>query len=112
MAAKISAEDLAKFPPEIQKQILAELTPAPETPKAPAEWFQVGYVPSTRTYTQPSPRPAQPHATQPRRATQTQRTTATRMPRKPHKSYLWLYILVAYILLISACLLPGLLMKP
>jgi len=94
MAAKISAEDLAKFPPEIQKQILAELTPPP-APETPKEWYQIGGT-----------RPAQPHATQ------TQRTTATRMPRKPHKSYLWLYILVAYILLISACLLPGLLMKP
>jgi hypothetical protein len=99
MAAKISAEDLAKFPPEIQKQILAELTPPP-APETPKEWYQIGGT-----------RPA-PHATQPAPKGAEQPRRAPRTPRKPHKSYLWLYILVAYILLISACLLPGLLMKP
>jgi hypothetical protein len=111
MAAKISAEDLAKFPPEIQKQILAELTPPP-APETPKEWYQIGGTRPAPHATQPAPRSAeQPRRTQPSRSTQPVRT-APKPVRRPHKSYLWLYILVAYILLISACLLPGLLMKP
>jgi hypothetical protein len=102
MPANLTPADIARLPPDIQRQIMEELNPPkPPAPETPKEWYQVGGT-----------RPAQPHATQPAPKGAEQPRRAPRTPRKPHKSYLWLYILVAYILLISACLLPGLLMKP
>jgi hypothetical protein len=43
--------------------------------------------------------------------TTTQKPPAQPLRRK-HKSYLWLYVLLAYIFVIAACILPGLLLKP
>lgn len=123
MKVNLSMEDLKKFPPDVQKQILDELEPKP--PDKPLEWYQVGYKPPAQGVVDPihrtpiiqtkSGEPIIPHRAQTdwwekKTLRGSTRPVTPHKVRKKKKSYLWL-ILLAYVLIIALCIVPGLLYR-
>jgi hypothetical protein len=106
--AQVTEEDIARFPPEMQKQIREQLRPepAPDTPQKPREWWQVDAP----------PRPVQGTPISPQKVATKEWYKAPPRPivqqskplRRKRKSHMIWYILLAYALLIALCIIPGL----
>ena len=109
MAAHLTIQDIRQFPPEMQKQIMEELYPEPIPspthpaipPAKPAEWYQVGFVAPERV-------PADPQQRAPAKAWYNAPKTKTPQRRTRKKNHMLLWVILAYALLLGACIIPGL----
>ena len=113
MAAHLTIQDIRQFPPDVQRQIMAELYPEPIPspthpaipPAKPAEWWQIDGQPVKPVIGEPIV-PHKPAAAKEWYNTPKARPIAKTM--KKRKSRMIWYILLAYVLLIALCIIPGL----